>query len=957
MIFKIGDELGTILDHEISSTAAKIKVEINGLAPLTKQTLVEFSDGKEALVTLDYKNLKKHCFHCQRLSHEIISCPGLKKEKPSTKLPLPPPATRNSSPNRYASNYNLEKTRERTRGEFSSQARPVDSRGDYNSSKRRYEEKGTRPYNSSGSRTYENRITNTRRSPPKSLDYSRKTPSRSFSGQHYISHRPNLQWRERTTLPSEKLERSENSRTRRPPLERGSIAGESSPPIPRPVPSTEQIMGELREVTVQYTNCADPTESMARKQRVLQGEARGLMAETAAQIIAASTLTNAINGLTSEAQVPLSQSSDLPIHPAVLNDKGPVVNSPRRKTTGVSSTGPGESKSGTTLRKSAKQRLSLPEEEAGPSNAREPPPPMIIPAITKKKESAILEVILNYYQKLFTMQEVDAEQRRKVVQEALEPCISEEMNNKLITIPSAAEIKLACFSIHADKAPGPDGFSASFFQTNWNTVSSQLILESTIADNVLIKHEVLHYLHTSDAKKRCFMAVKTDMSKAYDRIEWDFVKMVLERLGFHHIWVNWIMQCIVTVSYSYLLNGSAQGTVNPQRGLRQGDPLSPYIFILCSEVLSGLCNRAQAENRITGIKVGKKSPRLNHLLFADDTMFFCKSDPEDCLTFMTILEKYELASGQMINPQKSAITFSAKTSSEVRTRVKEQLGIEKEGGLGKYLGLPELFGRKKKDLFSMIVDRIRQKACSWSSKFLSAAGKVIMLKSVLAAMPSYTMSCFKLPNSLEGGLGFRDLQSFNDALLAKVSWRILTNPSSLLARTLLGKYCHSTPFLASRIPSNTSHGWRGICIGRELLKSKLGRVLGDGKSTQIWHDPWLSLTAPSRPTGPAPESSHNLMVADLLTPDSLEWDREKIQKILPDWEQAILEIKISTLGASDSYAWLPSKNGVYTAKSGYYESFKEEAESEPLPQQIETRDFNWTKEIWNIQRRNSFSGR
>ncbi|CAA7017042.1 unnamed protein product [Microthlaspi erraticum] len=243
--------------------------------------------------------------------------------------------------------------------------------------------------------------------------------------------------------------------------------------------------------------------------------------------------------------------------------------------------------------------------------------------------------------------------------------------------------------------------------------------QRAISDNVLITHESLHYLKTSKAKIRCYMAVKTDMSKAYDRIECDFFQAVMERLGFHRRWFQWIMQCLSTVSYSYLVNGAAQGFVQPSRGLRQGDPLSPYIFILCSEVLSGLCTKSQQLGRLPGIKVSKKCPRVNHLLFADDTMFFCRSDPTSCEELMRIIGKYEVASGQKINKQKSAITFSAKTGRDTKQRVKDTLGIQREGGLGKYLGLPEHFRRKKKDLFSIIVDRIRQKAQSWSSRLLS----------------------------------------------------------------------------------------------------------------------------------------------------------------------------------------------------------------------------------------------
>lgn len=124
-----------------------------------------------------------------------------------------------------------------------------------------------------------------------------------------------------------------------------------------------------------------------------------------------------------------------------------------------------------------------------------------------------------------------------------------------------------------------------------------------ITDNVLITHETLHYLRTSEAKKHCSMAVKTDMSKAYDRIEWEFLRAVLTRLGFDEKWIGWVMACVTSVSYSFLLSGALQGSVTPSSGIRQGDPLSPYLFILCTEVLSAMCNKAQVSGTLQGIKV------------------------------------------------------------------------------------------------------------------------------------------------------------------------------------------------------------------------------------------------------------------------------------------------------------------------------------------------------------------
>lgn len=123
-------------------------------------------------------------------------------------------------------------------------------------------------------------------------------------------------------------------------------------------------------------------------------------------------------------------------------------------------------------------------------------------------------------------------------------------------------------------------------------------------------------------------------------------------------------QCVSTVSYSYLINDSAHGSVIPNRGIRQGDPLSPYIFILCGEVLSGLCQAGQTSGDLTGVKIGHHCPRINHLLFADDTMFFTKATTE-CKNFLvSVLKEYENASKQLINTTKSSVSFSSKTPQE-----------------------------------------------------------------------------------------------------------------------------------------------------------------------------------------------------------------------------------------------------------------------------------------------------
>lgn len=441
------------------------------------------------------------------------------------------------------------------------------------------------------------------------------------------------------------------------------------------------------------------------------------------------------------------------------------------------------------------------------------------------------------------------------------------------------------------------------------------------------------------------------------------------------------MQCLTSVTYSFIINGASRGHVKPGRGIRQGDPLSPYLFILRSETLSCLCNLGQKTGKFKGIKIASGCPSINHLLFADDTMFFCSANEKNAKTLSLLLAAYESVSGQLINSEKSSISFSHKTNQTIRTKVKQSLGINTEGGVGKYMGLPEHFGRRKRDLFASIVDRTKQKSISWSTKFLSRAGKMIMLRTILAAMPSHAMSCFKLPQSLcsriqstltrfwwdsipekkkvswiswkrmakskkHEGLGFKDITMYNDALLAKLGWRILKNPSSLLACCLLGKYCKAETFLNIKPSKASSHGWRSVLIGRDLLTSHLGWIVGTGTSFNIWSDPWFSSSDQERPFGPAPEALQHLRVSDLILADSIEWDIEKLEQILPFHKYQILKINPSLCGNANELVWLKTSNGEYSTKSGYRAQAERLEMDEPISP-IETID--WQSLVWKAK--------
>ncbi|KAL5565874.1 hypothetical protein UlMin_029038 [Ulmus minor] len=204
-----------------------------------------------------------------------------------------------------------------------------------------------------------------------------------------------------------------------------------------------------------------------------------------------------------------------------------------------------------------------------------------------------------------------------------------------------------------------------------------------ISDNAIIGFECLHAIKRQKTKK-IFLALKLDMAKAYDRVEWGFIYKIMNKLGFSEVWTNKIMACISSVSYSFQFNGQRVGHLIPSRGLRQGDPLSPYLFLLCGEGLSSLLHSYEQAGYLQGLRCGRRGPTISHLVRCHE----------------------------------------------------------------KYLGLPCYTGKNKQGIFSSIKDRVWNKLCGWKSKLLSAGGKEILAKSIIQAIPAYSMNLFKIPSTL-----------------------------------------------------------------------------------------------------------------------------------------------------------------------------------------------------------------
>jgi hypothetical protein len=273
---------------------------------------------------------------------------------------------------------------------------------------------------------------------------------------------------------------------------------------------------------------------------------------------------------------------------------------------------------------------------------------------------------------------------------------------------------------------------------------SAFIKGRQLMDGVVVMNEIIDYARR--AKKECLI-FKIDFSKAYDSVEWPFLEYMLKRFGFNDQWCSWIIACVFAGNLSVLVNGVPTEEISISKGLKQGDPLAPFLFLLVAEGLGGLMKRAVELQKFKGFSFGGSELVISHLQCADDTLLIGEASSENLWAIKAILRAFELASGLRVNFHKSCL-LGVNVSNEFLNMGAEFLNCRLGSTPFKYLGLPVGANPRRLATWQPLLDSLHARLNVWRNRYVSLGGRLTLLNAVLSAIPIFFLSFMKLPASV-----------------------------------------------------------------------------------------------------------------------------------------------------------------------------------------------------------------
>ncbi|KAJ3700519.1 hypothetical protein LUZ61_004224 [Rhynchospora tenuis] len=470
-----------------------------------------------------------------------------------------------------------------------------------------------------------------------------------------------------------------------------------------------------------------------------------------------------------------------------------------------------------------------------------------------------------------------------------------------------------------------------------------------ISENFIVAREMVNHLRSQN---RPSVLLKLDFHKAFDSLDWNFLNKVLVQRGFPPSFISWINLLLSSSVSSVVLNGQVGPQYKHKRGVRQGDPISPFLFILAVDVLSRMLQGAATS--VTPSLSSRFPSPFFLLQYADDTLIFSTAEGNALSTLKLVLLLFEKASGLKINAAKSVLVPFGLQQEEA-TQAAGNLGFVISELPLSYLGLPLTDTRPTRQCFQPILEKIQRRLAGWKAKLLSRAGRVTLASSVLSAVPSYFMSSFLLlawlikeidklrrkfiwgtnqqgrnrlhlmawqrlcqPKSV-GGLGLVDLKLQNQALLLRWIWNLYTKQESLWGCAATNLYCH-TDTQASPLTWKISGSffWRDLRSLFPLFQLSTRMTIQSGRSTSFWFDNWagqplclLSAIHQNRPIN----SRISFALAFQRLPQLLPRPFDNRTHLI-----IASGLEVALTSGNDSVYWYWSSSGKFSVSS-FYNSF------------------------------------